>query len=132
MTGDRQHGLRRTCTVQLTTDSKRDNEVASISIPTLLWLPQIGKQVNGREVPGRGGDTTIFFVLGRQPKGQFPPGWDLSLVGMCVGEQRTVSIPPLVGYGASGMALRGVPAGATLLYNVKLIGVNGVNMCATQ
>ncbi|CAM9420380.1 unnamed protein product [Ectocarpus sp. 8 AP-2014] len=86
-------------------------------------------KVNGREVVGRAGDTTLFFVLGKQPKGQFPPGWDLLLIGMCVGETRLLSVPPLLGYGAQGMPKRGVPANATLLYDVKLIGVNGVNMC---
>ncbi|CAM9367339.1 unnamed protein product [Ectocarpus fasciculatus] len=86
-------------------------------------------KVNGREVVGRAGDTTLFFVLGKQPKGQFPPGWDILLIGMCVGETRLISVPPLLGYGAQGMPKRGVPANATLLYDVKLIGVNGINMC---
>ncbi|CAM9206481.1 unnamed protein product, partial [Hapterophycus canaliculatus] len=86
-------------------------------------------QVNGREVVGRAGDKTLYFVLGKQPKGQFPPGWDLLLMGMCVGESRVISVPPLLGYGAQGMPRRGVPPNATLLYDVKLIGVNGVNMC---
>jgi len=35
--------------------------------------------VNGRGVPGRGNDVSIYFVLGKQPFGQFPPGWDVSL-----------------------------------------------------
>eukprot|EP00904_Undaria_pinnatifida_P013360 jgi/Undpi1/9154/HiC_scaffold_26.g11612.m1 len=86
-------------------------------------------KVNGQEVVGRGGDTTLFFVLGKQPKGQFPPGWDLLLTGMCVGESRVISVPPLLGYGAQGLPRRGVPANATLLYDVKLVGVNAVNMC---
>eukprot|EP00903_Cladosiphon_okamuranus_P010059 g9534.t1 len=86
-------------------------------------------KVNGQEVVGRAGDKTLFFVLGKQPKGQFPPGWDLLLTGMCVGESRLISVPPLLGYGAQGMPRRGVPPNATLLYDVKLIGVNAVNMC---
>eukprot|EP00752_Nemacystus_decipiens_P008970 g8008.t1 len=86
-------------------------------------------KVNGQEVAGRAGDKTLFFVLGKQPKGQFPPGWDLLLVGMCVGERRLISVPPLLGYGAQGLPRRGVPPNATLLYDVKLIGVNAVNMC---
>lgn len=85
--------------------------------------------VNGREVVGRGGDTTLFFVLGKQPKGQFPPGWDSLLLGMCVEERRVISVPPILGYGERGMARRGIPPDATLLYDVKLVGVNGVNTC---
>lgn len=88
--------------------------------------------MNGREVVGRGGDTTLFFVLGKQPKGQFPPGWDLLLTGMCVGETRVISVPPLLGYGAQGLPRRGVPPNATLLYDVKLVGINAINMMCTQ
>mmetsp|Transcript_31377 Transcript_31377/g.42503 ORF Transcript_31377/g.42503 Transcript_31377/m.42503 type:complete len:141 (-) Transcript_31377:100-522(-) len=47
--------------------------------------------VNGRGgVAGRGGDTTLYFVLGKQPSGQFPPSWDVSLLGMCAGELRSI------------------------------------------
>lgn len=99
--------------------------------PQTSWLKPtlLCSQVNGQEVVGRAGDKTLFFVLGKQPKGQFPPGWDLLLTGMCVGESRLISVPPLLGYGAQGMPRRGVPPNATLLYDVKLIGVNAVNMC---
>lgn len=92
-----------------------------------LWVPW--SQVNGKELPGRAGDKTLFFVLGKQPRGQFPPGWDLLLIDMCVGETRVISVPPVLGYGSRGFPRRGVPPDATLLYDVKLIGVNGVNMC---
>jgi hypothetical protein len=27
----------------------------------------------------RGNDVSTFFVLGKQPFGQFPPGWDVGL-----------------------------------------------------
>ncbi|CAN0109240.1 unnamed protein product [Ascophyllum nodosum] len=88
-------------------------------------------KVNGREVVGRGGDRSLFFVLGKQPRGQFPPGWDLMLTDMCVGESRVISVPPLLGYGTQGLPRRGVPPNSTLLYDVKLVGVNGVNMCVS-
>ena len=41
-------------------------------------------KINGEGVPGRGNDVSLFFVLGKQPFGQFPPGWDVGLEGMCV------------------------------------------------
>lgn len=36
-------------------------------------------KVNGQGVPGRGNDVSIFFVLGKQPFGQFPPSFDVGL-----------------------------------------------------
>lgn len=40
--------------------------------------------INGKGIPGRGNDISLYFVLGKQPFGQFPPGWDVGLEGMCV------------------------------------------------
>lgn len=56
--------------------------------------------VNGASIPGRAGDSTIYFVLGQQPTGQFPPGWDVGLVGMCIGEKRTLTVPAVLAYGS--------------------------------
>jgi hypothetical protein len=36
-------------------------------------------KIDGMGIPGRGNDVSIFFVLGKQPFGQFPPGWDVGL-----------------------------------------------------
>jgi FK506-binding protein 2 len=72
----------------------------------LLEISYSGKLADGfvfdgsAQTIGRGGDPSIFFVLGDQPTGQFPPGWDLGLVGMCVGEVRTITVPPVLGYGS--------------------------------
>jgi len=58
-------------------------------------------KVNGEGVVGRGGDSSIYFALGQQPSGQFPPGWDVGLVGMCVGEKRALTVPAALAYGAA-------------------------------
>ena len=81
-------------------------------------------KVNGRDVL-RGGDNSLFFVLGQQPVGQFPPAWDASLGGMCAGEERSVLVPPSLGYGAKGLPRRGIPPNASLKYEVRLISING-------
>jgi hypothetical protein len=36
-------------------------------------------RIDGAGIPGRGNDVSILFVLGKQPFGQFPPGWDVGL-----------------------------------------------------
>ena len=68
---------------------------------------------DGRAIPGRGGDDSIYFVLGKQPKGQFPPAWDPGLQGMCVSERRALRVPPVLGFGDKGVPRRGVPPAAT-------------------
>ena len=42
-----------------------------------------------RSPPGTSAGS-IYYVLGQRngPPGQFPPGWDLTLRGMVVGEKR--------------------------------------------
>ncbi|KAG7363293.1 peptidyl-prolyl cis-trans isomerase [Nitzschia inconspicua] len=83
-------------------------------------------KINGEGIAGRGNDVSIFFVLGKQPFGQFPPGWDVGLVGMCVGERRRLTVPPALAYGSAGLPRRGIPPDATLQYDVTLVSMNGL------
>lgn len=53
-------------------------------------------------------------------------GWDVGLKGMCVGERRRVTVPPVLAYGSKGAPRRGVPPDATLQYDVTLISMNGL------
>ena len=59
------------------------------------------------------------FVLGA---GEVIKGWDEGLVGMCVGEKRKVTIPSNKGYGSGG-AGADIPGGATLQFEVELMGL---------
>jgi hypothetical protein len=83
-------------------------------------------KINGDGIPGRANDISIFFVLGKQPFGQFPPGWDVGLEGMCVGERRRLLVPPVLAYGSTGLPRRGIPPNATLQYDVTLVSLNGL------
>ena len=50
-------------------------------------------------------------------------GWDLGVEGMQVGGKRKLTIPPELGYGASG-AGDAVPPNATLVFEVELLSID--------
>jgi FKBP-type peptidyl-prolyl cis-trans isomerase FkpA len=77
-------------------------------------------ETKGQQFDTSVGRTPIQFRLGAS---QVIGGWDQGLVGMKVGGQRRLTIPPSLAYGASG---RGpIPPNATLVFDVELLGVQG-------
>jgi len=59
------------------------------------------------------------FPLGM---GQVIPGWDAGVQGMKVGGQRTLIIPPEMGYGSRGAGGM-IPPNAKLIFDVELLAV---------
>jgi len=69
---------------------------------------------SSRDRPGN-----FTFPLGA---GRVIKGWDQGVQGMKVGGQRTLIIPPSMGYGARG-AGNIIPPNATLIFDVELMTV---------
>ena len=69
---------------------------------------------SSRDRPGN-----FTFPLGT---GRVIKGWDQGVQGMKVGGQRTLIIPPSMGYGARG-AGNIIPPNATLIFDVELMEV---------
>lgn len=80
----------------------------------------VGRLENGQEFDSSydRGDT-FTFTLGAE---EVIAGWDEGVVGMQVGGQRVLVVPPDMAYGARGMGP--IPPRATLLFMVELMAIN--------
>lgn len=63
--------------------------------------------------------TPLSFPVGH---GYVIEGWEKGVLGMCVGEQRKLVIPPELGYGDRG-AGDVIPPGATLYFDLELVKI---------
>ena len=86
-----------------------------------LTMNYTGKLTDGTKFdsslnPGR---EPFEFVLGI---GMVIKGWDEGILGMKVGEKRTLTIPPAIAYGTGGRPPV-IPANATLIFNIELVKI---------
>lgn len=75
--------------------------------------------LKGKQFDSSVGRAPFVFMLGA---GEVILGWDEGVAGMRVGGKRTLIVPASAGYGDAG-AGPDIPPGATLLFEVELLGV---------
>ena len=90
----------------------------TVTVTYALWLYDPNKpDGKGTQIPQP--STPFTFVLGT---GRVIRGWDLGVVGMKVGGQRRLTIPPELAYGSSGSG-GSIPPNATLVFDITLTAV---------
>lgn len=86
-----------------------------------VWVHYTGKLTNGTKFDSsldRGEPIELQLGAGRVIK-----GWEEGLIGIKLGEKRTLTIPPDLGYGARGAGNGVIPPNATLVFDVELVGL---------
>jgi FKBP-type peptidyl-prolyl cis-trans isomerase len=86
--------------------TRRTKDGDTLSVNYRGTLQSDGSEFDSSFRPGR---TPFRFKLGAH---QVIKGWDLGLVGMCLGEGRRLTIPPELAYGDNDMG--DIPPGSTL------------------
>lgn len=84
-----------------------------------LSMRYIGKLTNGKEFDKNVKGQPFSFKLGA---GEVIKGWDQGLIGIQIGGERELTVPPALAYGKQ--KLPGIPPNSTLKFEVKCLAIN--------
>ncbi|KAJ7703080.1 hypothetical protein B0H17DRAFT_1041526 [Mycena rosella] len=91
---------------------------AAVKKGNTVSVRYIGKLQNGKIFDSNTKGKPFSFHLG---KGEVIKGWDEGIVGMQVGGERLLTIPPAMAYGKRAQGTD-IPSNSTLIFEVKLTG----------
>lgn len=92
---------------------------AAVAEGDTVSVHYIGTLQNGTEFDNsRKRGSTFEFTVG---EGRVIPGWEQGVIGMKVGGQRTLVIPPELAYGERGIGP--IPPNSTLIFVIELLTI---------
>lgn len=98
-----------------------EGEVAIVHYSAWLFDPAAPDQKGAKYDTSRDRPQPYQFTVGA---GQVIKGWDLGVVGMQVGGQRRLIVPPDLAYGATGAAGSvPIPPNAVVVLDIELLGI---------
>nr|G0SC91.2 RecName: Full=FK506-binding protein 4; AltName: Full=Histone proline isomerase; AltName: Full=Peptidyl-prolyl cis-trans isomerase; Short=PPIase; AltName: Full=Rotamase [Thermochaetoides thermophila DSM 1495] len=102
----------------VTIDDRKLGTGRTVKSGDRVSLRYIGKLTNGKvfDANKKGAPFTV-----RVGKGEVIKGWEIGLIGMQVGGERRLTIPPHLAYGSRAMP--GIPANSTLVFDIKLLEI---------
>lgn len=100
------------------TENIRKGNGAVAQTGDTLVVHYTGRLESGVVFDSSAGRAPFSFTLGA---GEVIAGWDQGLVGMQVGGERRLTIPPELGYGSR--AVGPIPPNSTLVFEVELIDI---------
>lgn len=111
-------------TVETSNIEENNMEEKISKVGDVLVMNYTGRLENGivfdsNVLPEFGHVEPFQFTLG---VGQVIQGWDEGLVGMKIGDKKTLVIPPEKGYGDRAVG-NIIPANSTLIFEVELVGI---------
>ena len=105
------------------------NKDAGVSSKTAQAGDIVSVNYTGRLEDGTVFDSNIDPQFGHMEPFEFPlgvgqviKGWDEGIVGMKVGEKKTLIVPPEKGYGEN--AVGPIPPNSTLIFDVEILEIN--------
>ena len=91
-----------------------------VSVHYTGWLQNPDGSLGRKFDSSRDANQPFKFALG---SGNVIRGWDEGVQGMMLGGQRRLIIPAALGYGQRGAGGGLIPPGATLIFDVELLGL---------